>query len=336
MRGRFFYGAFGVVLIIVALFTSNYGIHPDNRQSYELALNLQKQVDGLTFPNFRLQDYPVRCYDGTYDYVFLSQDVKVHMEKQNPVLGIIAGTAYEVDGTYQVIVPTIDKFHDLLSLMDAVSGIQNETFTFGEQEYGKEEQATVIWHEATHAWQFTNYKNQILNRIKKGEAVETSSVLSREVDENVKVVTLYQQEMDCLLQAVNAESIDAKISSVLKYKELEEQRRSLLPEEILAMEEYYESVEGIAYYVESKVYEILHGRSVYEENYITPICQYLNGTHKYCSMGMAKCLLLDEVSKNWKSSYDYSISLTQLLYETYGVNSLIDSKNGNSFIPIGG
>lgn len=321
MRGRFIYGALGVVLTIVTLVTGSYGIHPDNRQSYELALYLQTQVDELAFPKFRLQDYPVRCFDGTYDYVFSSQDGEVHMEKQDPVLGIIAGTAYEVDGIYQVIIPTIDKFHALMSVMDTVSGIQKETFTFGEQEFGKEEQATVIWHEATHAWQFTNYEKQILNRMKKGKADEASTDLSREIDENAKVVTLYQQEMDCLLQAVNAKSIDAKISCVLKYKKIEEQRRSLLSEEILTMEEYYESVEGIAYYVESKVYEMLNGRAAYEENYLMPIGQYSNGTHKYYSMGMAKCLLLDELSKDWKSSYDYSISLTQLLYETYGVDS---------------
>ena len=87
------------------------------------------------------------------------------------------------------------------------------------------------------------------------------------------------------------------------------------------MEDYYESVEGIAYYVESKVYEMFNGSEAYDENYIAPICQYSKGTHKYYSMGMAKGLLLDEVSKDWKSSYDYSISLTQLLYEAYGVDS---------------
>lgn len=321
MRGRFIYGAIGVVLILATLFTGSYGIHPDNRQSYEMALNLQEQVDGLAFPKFRLEDYFVRCFDGTYDYVFSSQDGEVHMEKQDPVLGIIAGTAYEVDGSYQVIVPTIDKFHDLVSVMDAVSGIQNETFTFGEQEFGKEEQATVIWHEATHAWQFTNYRKQIQDRIKKGKADDTFNDLSKIIDGNAKVVAIYQQEMNFLLQAVKAESIDAKISGVLKYKQLEEQRRSLLPEEILTMEDYYESVEGIAYYVESKVYEMFNGSEAYDENYIAPICQYSKGTHKYYSMGMAKGLLLDEVSKDWKSSYDYSISLTQLLYEAYGVDS---------------
>ena len=159
-----------------------------------------------------------------------------------------------------MIVPTVENFHKLMSVMDTVFGVQNESFEFGQQEYGKEEQATVIWHEATHAWQFTNYKKQILKRMD----ADTSTDLNQQIDEKVEVVALYKQEMEFLLQAVQAESIDAKKAYVLKYKELEEQRKQYLSTDVLMQEEYYESVEEIAYYVESKVYEMLKGTTAYE------------------------------------------------------------------------
>lgn len=321
MRGKILYGMLGVGLTVATVLTGTYGISQRNIQIYEDALELQQQVDSLEIPQFHLEDYAVRCYDGNSDYVFTYEQGKAKYEKQTTVLGAYVGTAYEVEGEYQVIVPTVEKFHKLLSLMDTAAGVQSESFVFGETEYGDEEQIATIWHEALHAWQFTNYESQIIDsvRLAETESSNMSDLITKEVDNNSEIVALYQQEMNCLKQAVQAESIDDKKSYVLQYKKIEEQRRQLLSESVLTVEEYYEKVEGMAFYVESKVYELLKGTNAYEEYYLEPISEYSQGTHKYYSMGMAKCLLLDEMKKDWKQEYDYSTSLTECVYEVFEI-----------------
>ena len=74
-------------------------------------------------------------------------------------------------------------------------------------------------------------------------------------------------------------------------------------------------MEGTAFYVESTVYGMMHTKEEYEEYYIEPMAHYTDGSQKYYKMGMAKCKILDKFSDGWKENYDFSESLTDLLYE---------------------
>lgn len=74
-------------------------------------------------------------------------------------------------------------------------------------------------------------------------------------------------------------------------------------------------VEGTAYYVESTAYRMVHTEEEYNAYYIDAMDEYTKGSHKYYNMGMAKCRILDKLSEEWKENYDFSASLTDLLYQ---------------------
>ncbi|MBE5960873.1 MAG: hypothetical protein E7256_05735 [Lachnospiraceae bacterium] len=317
MRGRILYGILGVVLAAGTVLTGSYGLSERNMDIYKEALSLQKQVDELGFDGFSLADYKVRCYDGSYDYVLSISNGKAVKEKEKSVLQAFVGTAYEIDGEYQVIVPSVERFQEMISALRFGAG--GDLTAFSDSEYGSEEQVATIWHEATHAWQFSRYEKEILNRVKAKDSDSRGSlgeVIANDVDSNPKVVSFYEQELEILKKAVLVRSIDDKKAYVLQYKKLEEERRHLLSEKVVSAEEYYENVEGMAYYLESKVYEMEKGTDAYSRQYLDAIGTYTEGTHKYYTIGMAKCLLLDALQEDWKAGFDFSESLSELLYES--------------------
>ncbi len=316
MKGRILYGIFGMVLATATVLTGSYGLSSQNIEIYKEALNLQDKVDELGFEGFSLADYKVRCYDGSYDYVLSAEDGEAVVEKEKSILQAFVGTAYEVEGEYQVIVPSVERFQELLSALSV--GSSGDIASFSAEQYGVEEQAATIWHEAMHAWQFTRYEEQIQNIIKAEYSSldgNLGNVITDYIDSNPQVVSLYKQELDCLKKAVFATSIDDKKAYVLQYRKLEEERRQLLTEDVLSVEDYYENVEGMAYYVESKVYEMEKGWDIYKEQYLNEMQLYTEGTHKYYIIGMAKCLLLDEFQNDWKNGFDFTKSLSEILYE---------------------
>lgn len=149
-KNVFWIGAAGVLgagLLAAWLATGKKGPGEEDRQIYEQAAAMQEQVDKLGFTDFRLEDYPVVMYDGKKDYVFYQGEIK----ERAPVLETFAGTAYPVEDHFEVIVPTAEQLDKLLSLAGGVEGMVSGSG------YGAEEQKAILWHEAFHAYQLTNY-----------------------------------------------------------------------------------------------------------------------------------------------------------------------------------
>lgn len=172
-RGRIVYIVVGVILLTGSVLTKSRGLSDVDKAIYEMALGQQEWVDTLGFEGLRLADYPVAFFDGKKDYVVTAKEDGYAIETRKPVINTFAGTAYEVDDHYEVIVPTVDKLSELVGLVDSAGKMQKMTEGEGslkgaqtevstkEETYGEKEQATTIWHETFHAYQFTQAQEQI-------------------------------------------------------------------------------------------------------------------------------------------------------------------------------
>jgi hypothetical protein len=302
----------GFVILGLYIITGNYGLNNRNIAIYNSALNLQQKVDTIGFQNFQLKNYPVAFFDGKSDYVFYNGD----MTKRKPVFPVFVGTTYKVDEHYEVFVPTVEKMNGLLSVINGISTVKNKSDELYEYEYAEEEHITTIWHEVFHAYQMTNYETTILSLVEDNTLLNKKTmeeVIVSEVDQNYEIREYYEQELILLNKAVMAEDIDEVKSIVLEYNELDKKRKALLNKEVQEIESYYELVEGTAYYVETLVYQLQYTKEAAYDYYVDNIKEYMNGSMKYYRIGMAKCLLLDRLDKEWKSELNFSCSLDELL-----------------------
>lgn len=314
--------AAGAALLAGWILTGTTGISGEDKKIYEEALELQPYVDEAGFRDFKLKDYPVAMYDGKHDYVFY--DGKI--EKRDPVLETFAGTAYPVGDHFEVIIPTMDRFESLLSLAGGVEGMA------GGSGYGKEEQAATIWHEAFHAWQLSRHQilgermtpedfTQELEADPDQTGESEDDLFIKEVDQKKDVKRSLEQEMRLLKKIVTGSAaekgnIDEVRTAVLEYRKLEDERREKMSEEAADAERRCELTEGTAYYVEGTVLRAEKGndgKMGYQERYLETLDQYEDGRGKYYRIGMAKCLILDQLSPDWKETLDFSKSLDELL-----------------------
>lgn len=322
IKGMVMAGILGAGLLSAWLWTGRRGISEENRKIYEEAVNMQGQVDALGFQGFCLSDYPVAMYDGTADYVFY--DGKI--QKRSPALKTFAGTAYPVGNHFEVIVPTLEQFENLMSLTGGVEGMVSGSG------YGAAEQKAAIWHEAFHAYQLTDFavlgekvtpedmQGELEGKMS-GEKSEEEWIVA-EVDEKADVKSKLEREMELLEKAVEmlrAENpaVDGLHNIVLEYRELRRQRMEKMSKPARDAEIRSELTEGTAYYVESSVYRAISGKQAYEERYLDGIGAYEGGRGKYYRTGLAKCLLLDAVQPEWKEAFDFSEGLDAVIEEYF-------------------
>ena len=313
--------AAGAALLAGWILTGTSGISKEDKEIYEAALEMQTEVDQIGFQDFRLADYPVAMYDGKRDYVFYQGKI----EKRAPVLETFAGTAYPVEDHFEVIVPTREQLEGLLSLAGGV-----ETLASGSG-YEKEEQIATIWHETFHAWQMSNYAvlgetmtpQEMAAELEEESGDEESmgedAVLVRAVDKNPDMKKKVEQEMKLLKKTALSEAgIDEIKSGVLEYRKLEERRKAEMSKEAVQVEERCELMEGTAYYEEANVLKIQKGGQEYRKRYIGTLDRFDAGRGKYYRTGMAKCMILDRISPDWKKNLDFSKSLDELLDDAAG------------------
>ncbi len=307
------------------LLTGTYGLSVRNLFIYEEAVLLQEKMDELGFQDFRITDYPIAFFDGNKDYVVTKKGKEYKVETRKPVFSTYVGTAYEVEDHYEIILPTIESFEKMFSMLGMVENVQEfqkgNAASFEESEYEDKEQAATIWHEGFHAYQMTEFENEITEMLEGHSFSEedfSEEVIVNQVDANEQAVDLYKQELKLLKKAALSEDVDDIKALIIKYKELEEKRIGLLQEDVLLLEEYFERMEGTARYVEGKAYEQLYSKEAFEETYLEAFESYQKGSGKYYGTGMVKCLLLDRLAPGWKQEYDFSKSLTGLLYEQIG------------------
>lgn len=311
MIGKILYAGLGIALSVIVVITGVSGLNEKNVAVYTKAIALQNKMTEVGFADFFLEDYPVRFFDGDADYVITTTNGKQNIKKEKPIITTFVGTAYKVEGAYEVIVPTLEAFSRMNLAFATASNLESDKLEFDTNGYGGEEHAATIWHEAFHAYQQTKYSKEIKQWGKPGK----EALLVAEVDENPKVKRLIEQELVILKKAVLTESVDEIQRLLLEYKELEEQRQSLLSEKAQHAEAYLETIEGMARYIESQAYMQEYGKERWQEQYLESIETYVSGNGKYYAIGMAKALLLDRVDAEWKATFDFSNSITNQLYE---------------------
>ncbi len=327
----------GTALLAGWILTGKTGIGSEDKAVYEAAVKLQPEVDQLGFQDFRLENYPVAMYDGKKDSVFYQGKI----EERAPVLETFAGTAYPVGDHFEVVVPTLEQMDGMMSL---AGGIEGMTAGSG---YGKEEQIATIWHEGFHAWQMSSFAilgekmtaeelTAELENMDEGttgkdageqDGESEEQILVKAVDQKADVKKAVAQEMKTLKAIADKGSalkgeesktgIDEMKSAVLEYRKSEEQRRKGMPAEAVKAEQRCELTEGTAYYVEANILKMQEGggEAEYQKRYLDTLGQFEGGRGKYYRTGMAKCLILDQISPDWKRQIDFSKSLDELLDE---------------------
>lgn len=306
------YGITGVALAVSVAATGTYGLSEENREIYETALSLQQRVDGLGFSEFNLADYKVRFFDGDADYVVYGEAIS----REKPVFTTFVGTSYEVDGEYQVILPVLENFAEMFALLGAAETLSEGGVSFDKNTYGDQEHTATLWHEAFHAYQMTHYAEGI-DGLRDGGRFEEgmSRVIVEAVDSRKDMIQYFERGAALLLQAYQETDMEAKKALVHEYFELESRRREQLGEEAVLAEDYLETVEGSACYVESCIIAFLKGQEEMEQHYMAPF-SYSGGTGKYYKIGMMKCYLLEQLRQDWNAGYEFDRNLNELLRES--------------------
>lgn len=289
----------GLFLTAGVLVTGTYGLSQEDLAIYRQAAELKERGGDMGFAGFSFTDYPVAFYDGDRDYVVTREGEDYRVTKRRAVIHFMAATAWPVDGHYEVLVPTVQKMSSLLNLM-----------SMGDMEYGAEEQAATLWHEAFHCFQMTYYRDNIekicLSEIDEG-------IIAGEADTNLRAVSLLEEQSRLLEEAVKTRDVDRIRESIVQYRELDQERKALLSREAAAVEDYYTRVEGTARYVEACVYKMLVPER-FDSAYLDGISECGGGSEKYYRMGMAQCMILDRIAPDWKRGFDFSESLLDLIY----------------------
>ena len=290
----------GIVLLAGVIFTGTYGVSQKNIEVYERAMEMQSIADTIGWADFRIADYPIAVYDGENEYVFTRNKRGYDVNKRAVTMNFLVATAYPVDDHFEVITPSVEQMSSFIGLASA-----------GATEYGIVEHSVTLWHEAFHCYQLTNYMEVIKNICPEG--IEENTI-TLHADTNKGAVDLFKRQAEILEAAVKSEDIDRIRAYIVEYKKLEEERNALLDEKIIHTEEYYERVEGGAYYVEA----LMHGEmnpEKFQNDYIGGISEFSNGSSKYYRTGMAQYMIMDVLNPGWKANYDFSEPVMELIYE---------------------
>ena len=314
MKKRIAIALIGIILVVSVVLTGNYGLSDSDKKCYESAVGLQESIDEIGFKNFKLTNYPVAFCDGKRDYVMTPSGTSYSIQKRKPVLDTFVATAFEVEGHYEVIIPTKELMSGLMNMGKAVTGDM-------ESAYNEDEQVVTIWHEAFHCWQFSNFKDNISslngrhNFDEKGYGEE---MIVKCCDENSEVTALYKKGVELIRKAVEQKDKEKIRDLILQYKDIQEKRNALLDETVQKLEDYYTSIEGSACYVEAMGCRYLDKKR-FEEYYMENIHLYVKGSSKYYYSGMAQCMILDNLDSTWKTGYDFSKPLVHVIYEKLGL-----------------
>ncbi|MCM1179642.1 MAG: hypothetical protein NC347_05250 [Clostridium sp.] len=305
----------GIVLTAGVVLTGNYGLSDADKMCYERAVKLQEKINEIGFQEFALADYPVAFCDGKRDYVVTPSEPSYRIEKRKPVLDTFVATAYEVNGHYEVIVPTKEMMSEL---MDVVGIAVNGEAQSG---YHEEQQIAAIWHEAFHCWQLSRFEENI-SAFTGGHSFDEEGygeeLIVKACDGNSEAAALYGEGARLLKEAAEQEDKEEIKTLMSQYKDIWEKRNALLDETVQGLENYYTSVEGSACYVEAMVCREIDGER-FEEDYMDSIDFYVNGSSKYYHSGMAQCMILDRLDSTWKAGYDFSRPLIHVIYEKLGL-----------------
>ena len=156
------YGAAGVLLAAATVLTGNYGLSKKDMEIYDRAVGIEDAMAENGFCDLSPSDYKIRFFNGSCDYVVTEGEVA----KEDAAFGTFVGTAYEIDGEYQVLLPTYENFSELFTMLNSVQSVSDGEMHFGEANYSEDAHAATLWHEAFHAWQLKNWAVRCLPAVR--------------------------------------------------------------------------------------------------------------------------------------------------------------------------
>ena len=298
----------GAALLFCSFYTVPKAFSKEDKACLEQAYEMEQYTKELGFPGFTVKDYPIAFCDGQKDYVTTWENGEMKMQERKAVLDSFAATAYKVEDHFEVIVPAKKLMSGLVSLMG--------------QSWDEDAQARAIWHEGFHCYQMTNYEDSakaLLGEYGFGEDFGEKTGVEQ-YEAHPEAVALFEEQSKLLYDAIFAEDESVVLKNMKKYKELDEERMALFDPEsgMQELENYYTVIEGTAQYVEA-FFGKKQDETVYTTNYLNMLCDYVAGNGKYYKRGMAQALLLDKLDADWKSDYDFSVPMIELIYENLGL-----------------
>ena len=302
MMAKVLYGAVGILLAAACICTGEKKLSQTDRQIYEKACSLEQEMEMLGFSGFSVRDYRVRYYDGDCDYVIAPSADTYTVTREKPKLDTFAGTIVKVGKEYQIVLPTYEKFKNFFAALDTAGSLQQQKeageTVFALDSYSKETQATVIWHEAFHAWQQENGLDQAYALGQENR----EAIIKKYVDKNSVQKKAFTEEMKYLQNAYESTDMEIKKKQIKKALELQKKREVALSDKVSAAEGFLQNLEGSARYVECAAYRKLAGDEVWKKQFLQAF-SYADGSGKYYDMGMYKCMLLDQCLPGWQTQF---------------------------------
>lgn len=278
------YGLCGLLLVGGTVMTRPKEFDEKALDDYRDAIALEDSID-TGFRGFSMQEIPIRFQEEKHDYVY-KEGV---LTKEKPWIDSIAATAVDVDGEWQIILPTPDRFQSLVGLAGAVSGDLSA-------ELSREEYIAMIWHEGFHAWQLGDHP--AMQRMMEGGADQAEMLKALDGE------TAKKEWMSAYVRHLEQAMLDTAALTALR-QHLEEATTVFSEDELWTLRAM-ETAEGSARYVENLVLSA-QGGEVSEEFYDG------KGSEKLYRTGAALCHLLDGIDPEWKASYRFEHSLQETL-----------------------
>lgn len=285
----------GAGLVISGFATVERGLKENDRTQLDTVKEEYAELGNLGFMGFRPMDYKVGFSNGEKELLVDYSGDDYVVTKRDAVYEGLVASVYQ-DGTeYQVVTPE----YDVWTTLSDINGQQL---------------STVIWHESFHAYQNTYFK--IMENAPAGILTETE--LAERIDADQELKNLFTKELEILSAVTNEENTSDFRKIAIEYISVANKRDELLSDAEKATENFYEVMEGTAFYVESQIVRYENGDAIYRKNFCDKASEYAEGNAKYYRLGMLQSMLLDKLDPNWKDTYSFDRALDDVIAEYVG------------------
>lgn len=316
---RLIYILIGILLAAGVIFTSLRGLPEKDRELYEMARMLEDGRSEQIWPGLYISGYPVAIRKGDAEYVIFKGEVN----KQKPLLPVIACTAYPADDGVYVLMPSKSMMDSLGQIVEGfASGLQSsiiDQFSINSKKISDNQYISILYHETMHALQFSLCKEKIIALAGDiGDADLEGSIAELESDPAVQ--TIYKKQAELLYRLVASDNDIPDAAAVREYIRMRKDTQALLSSKagidehkIISYTDLYELLEGTARYAEAKTALVLSDNELYR-NYLQSLQETVYGREKYYRSGMGICMLLDRMNPGWKQDlFTGSLSLAEML-----------------------
>jgi hypothetical protein len=287
--GYVLYMLAGAGLILSGFATTEKGLKEDNRREYDRVVEDYREIGNMGFEGFCPMDYKTAFSNGEKDYVLQYNNGDYKVEEREAVYDGLVGSVYQNGEEFEVVVPEYDTWISLGST---------------------EQLSAVIWHESFHAYQNTQFNAMEKN----ADGVMGETELAEMIDGDAEKRKMYEKELEILSGIADEEGTCDAEEIALEYLKAASERDAKLSYEENQSENFYEMLEGSAYYIEANAVRYENGEEAFRANYAENT-DYAEGNAKYYRHGMLQCMLLDELDPEWKTGYSFDKTFDEVIAE---------------------